>query len=565
MANVITDGNIRDLVRDYINNRNNLPAWLQGIAIGDWDVSRVTNMTLLFRGFTTFNEPLTNWDVSNVRIMLNMFDGCTSFNQPLNNWNVSNVTNMSGMFILCTSFNQPLDNWDVSNVTTMNTTFARCTSFNQPLDNWNVSRVTNIAGMFDGCTSFNQPLNSWNVSNVESMSTMFINCTSFNQPLDNWNVSRVRNMISMFNGCVAFNQDLSRWNVSNLRSMVHMFRGCTSLTINPGWQINQETLTSGMFLETPLQGTVLQIGPQQLPQPQQLPPQPQLPRGVAYEIHNAFPELNFDNFMTIVRRDNNSASNFKDPTYPLQPLINYINTDTNTTIVDTVLQRTGERILEKTNTISDLNGEIKRRLNAYLSEHPESRDNVMEMIQFVMSQGVDYKDPYIRFLVSDCINAYGPRQLSCTKGVFERVFLTNKSVLLSLCSDDTSSSASSSASSCKPVYRELLGCFYPVVDLDALFHEWYEINNMEEGSTSPLANASEEERKENFRRFVLSKAERADPTAINKFISKYEDIFKTLITGGRRKRRTRKTKRKSLNKSKRKTLRKCKRKTKKRY
>ena len=73
MANVITNDNIRDLVRDYVENRNNLPAWLQGIAIGDWDVSRVTNMTQLFSNFTTFNEPLTNWDVSNVRIMLHMF------------------------------------------------------------------------------------------------------------------------------------------------------------------------------------------------------------------------------------------------------------------------------------------------------------------------------------------------------------------------------------------------------------------------------------------------------------------------------------------------------------
>jgi hypothetical protein len=277
--------------------------------------------------------------------------------------------------------------------------------------------------------------------------------------------------------------------------------------------------------------------------------------------------------MTIVRSNNNGASNFKDSTYPLQPLITYINNDTSTTIVDTEIERDGKKIQipEKTDTIRDLNDRIKDQINAYLSTHPESRDNVMEMIQFVMSQGVDYKDPYIRFLVFDCMNAYrkDPRNpnsgASCAKGMFERVFLTNKSVLIPLCSDDTSSSASSSTSSCKPVYKELLGCFYPVVDLDALFHEWYEINNMEEGSTSPLASASEEERKEDFRMFILSKVSRADPTAINNYIQKNENIFKTLITGGRRKRRTRKTKRKSLNKGKRKTLRKCKRKTKKRY
>ena len=101
MANVITNDNIRDLVRDYVENRNNLPAWLQGIPISDWDVSRVTNMNNLFRNLTTFNEPLTNWDVSNVTTMLHMFYGCSNFNQPLGNWNVSNVTYMLGMFILC--------------------------------------------------------------------------------------------------------------------------------------------------------------------------------------------------------------------------------------------------------------------------------------------------------------------------------------------------------------------------------------------------------------------------------------------------------------------------------
>ena len=53
--------------------------------------------------------------------------------------------------------------------------------------------------------------------------------------------------------------------------------------------------------------------------------------------------------MTIVRRDNNGASNFKNATYPLQPLITYINTDTSTTLDAT----------EKTGLRRDLNGEIK--------------------------------------------------------------------------------------------------------------------------------------------------------------------------------------------------------------
>ena len=476
MATIITNGNIRQLVSNYIDDKNALPVDLQNVAIGDWNVSNVTNMDRLFWDYETFNEPLNNWDVSN---------------------------------------------------------------------------VTSMEQMFWFCRAFNQPLNNWNVSRVENMSDMFRTCRSFNQDLSNWNVSRVENMRAMFDGCRAFNQDLSNWNVSRVRDMEMMFRGCTIFDINPGWQINHRVFIRNMFFETPLQGTVLERAPEEEEEEEE-EPAPQVP--LAFEVHNAFPQLNFDKFMDIIIRVNNGASNFKDSTYPLQPLITYINSDTSTTFDDT----------EKTSLTSDLNGEIKRLLNMYLLTHPETKGIVMELIQFVMSQDPDYKDPYIRFLTFDCMNAYGPGRTSCTKGVFERVFLINKSVLIPLCSDDTSSSASSSAASestCKPVYRELLGCFYPDLDLNELFRQWYNINNLEEGSTSPLADASEEERKENFRSFILSKVSRADPTAINKFIETNENTFKTLLIGGRRKRRNRKTKRKSFNKSKRKSLRKGKRKT----
>ena len=138
----INDSNIRDLVDAYINDRQELPADLRNIQIGEWDVSDVTDMSGLFEG-TNFNEPLNNWNVSNVTDMASMFSECPNFNQPLNNWNVSNVTNMPGMFLLATSFNQPLNNWNVSNVTDMSEMFNGAEMFNQSLDNWNVreSRV----------------------------------------------------------------------------------------------------------------------------------------------------------------------------------------------------------------------------------------------------------------------------------------------------------------------------------------------------------------------------------------------------------------------------------------
>jgi surface protein len=557
MANVITNDNIRDLVRDYVENRNNLPAWLQGIPIGDWDVSRVTNMTQLFSNFTTFNEPLTNWDVSNVRIMLHMFDGCTSFNQPLDNWNISNVTSMTGMFLLCSNFNQPLENWDVSNVRNMNDMFVRCTSFNQPLDNWNVSNVRNMSAVFDGCTSFNQPLNSWNVSNVETMVRLFKNCTSFNQPLENWNVSRVGFMTTMFEGCVAFNQDLSRWNVSRVINMMRMFRGCTSLTINPGWQINQETITTQMFLETPLQGTVLEAVQQQ-PAPRQPAPrqpaqqQPAQPQGLAWEVHNAFDDLDLPKFMTVIRRENNGDSNFKDTNNVLEPVISYINSS------DTSL--TQEQKTRYTTNFRKHRGIIEN-VNEYIRGHPEVKTNTLEVIQFVLSQEPNYKDLYIETFENECMGGYstGNRQ-SCTKGMFERIYMANKGTIEGLCFEELQG-GTAAATTCKPVYLELYSAFTPGADIDIndIFQKWYNqfsYDAIPEGE-NPLRTFSVDERKRHFRNFVRQD-EAITPRIWNnrEFQRKLEQsiqanniIFETLtldvgLGRKRRKRRTEKKKKK---------------------
>ena len=46
-----------------------------------------------------------------------MFDGASTFNKPIGNWNVSKVTNMNYMF-RDTSFNQSLDTWEIDNLET---------------------------------------------------------------------------------------------------------------------------------------------------------------------------------------------------------------------------------------------------------------------------------------------------------------------------------------------------------------------------------------------------------------------------------------------------------------
>ena len=84
----ITQENIRNLVTNY----NTQSVIDEHGPIGEWDVSQVTDMSMLFGGVPTFNENISKWNVSNVIDMDMMFSGARAFNQPLDSWDVSNVT-----------------------------------------------------------------------------------------------------------------------------------------------------------------------------------------------------------------------------------------------------------------------------------------------------------------------------------------------------------------------------------------------------------------------------------------------------------------------------------------
>jgi surface protein len=148
---IITNKNIKYLVKTYINNPKDLPRDLRRDYIREWDVSRVTDMSELFMDYGNFDEPLDDWDVSNVTDMTNMFAGCHKFNQPLNKWKVSKVEKMGYMFAGCNVFNQPLDKWDVSNVEDMGLMFHSCYKFNQDLSSWDVYNVKDMIRMFGSC------------------------------------------------------------------------------------------------------------------------------------------------------------------------------------------------------------------------------------------------------------------------------------------------------------------------------------------------------------------------------------------------------------------------------
>lgn len=86
----------------------------------------------------------------------------------LGNWNVSKVTDMNVMFSYSGFFNQDIGDWDVSNVTIMSSMFFNAQSFNQDIGSWDVSKVTGMSSMFEGAMSFNQNLSRWCVEDISS-------------------------------------------------------------------------------------------------------------------------------------------------------------------------------------------------------------------------------------------------------------------------------------------------------------------------------------------------------------------------------------------------------------
>jgi surface protein len=242
----ITQGNIHQRVANWISN----PDSTEDIYghISDWDVSYVSDMSSLFRDYSTFNDDISSWDVSNVIDMSLMFWGAAHFSSDLSSWDVSNVTNMWAMFFNANNFTGDLSSWDVTNVINMGNMFGLTNNFTSDLSSWDVSNVINMSDMFSSCDNFTSDLSIWDVSNVNNMSSMFSNCDNFTSDLSSWDVSNVTNMTNMFIGCDNFTSDLSSWDVSNVISMWGMFHAAEIFSSNlSSWDVSNVNSMSSMF------------------------------------------------------------------------------------------------------------------------------------------------------------------------------------------------------------------------------------------------------------------------------------------------------------------------------
>ena len=103
-----TSSNLTSAKAYFFDNSQSLPGGVNNTQasvnnIAKWDLTIITDISLLFLYLSNFNEDISAWNVSTVKNMVGVFINCSSFNQDLSNWSVGSVNNMQFMFANCTS------------------------------------------------------------------------------------------------------------------------------------------------------------------------------------------------------------------------------------------------------------------------------------------------------------------------------------------------------------------------------------------------------------------------------------------------------------------------------
>ena len=103
---------IQDMVDTWLTDQE--AAITKYGSIENWDTSRVTDMSNLFKDAETFNADISKWNVSRVTSMKSMFLGASLFNGDVTAWTTSNVVNLESAFQYASVFNQDISKWLVS-------------------------------------------------------------------------------------------------------------------------------------------------------------------------------------------------------------------------------------------------------------------------------------------------------------------------------------------------------------------------------------------------------------------------------------------------------------------
>lgn len=242
----LSKGDLQQAVDLWISDKTRAQG-LYDRHISDWNVSAVTDMSLLFRGADNFSEDLSQWDVSSVHNMSGMFHDAGQFQSNLSYWKVSNVKDFSHMFHGAALFDGDVSTWELSSGVNYSFMFCNAASFRGDLLTW----MTNFNK--DDYTEYSysnlrRSISKEPSSSPQNMESMFENATSFESDLTLWETGAIVNMRAMFRNAVHFDGgDLRDWNISAVRDFAHMFDGANSFSEQLCWIVTDGADMTGMM------------------------------------------------------------------------------------------------------------------------------------------------------------------------------------------------------------------------------------------------------------------------------------------------------------------------------
>ena len=266
-----------------------------------------------------------------------------------------------------------------------------------------------------------------------------------------------------------------------------------------------------------------------------LPPPPP-PQGRAFEIHNVFSMIDLQKLQEFM--DSFASEHNLNPKI-IPDIIS--NNDDNIFMVF-------ENFIKKSNKFSthdDKRENIIKLMNIYnlikdSKYYSNNKKLIIDVVLFVCRNNDEFIEQYIRILSDECLNAYGQGQVSCVKGMVERLLTTIGSVAEVLTIESEG----------EPHYVELKKIFNKV-EFNDLVQEWANTYLEDGPKHNEIIDLSVEDRKKHFINFITEKYNGTPLYQIKKAeidekimseANKYEQmgVFKNMYFGGKKRKSMRK-------------------------
>jgi hypothetical protein len=385
-----------------------------------------------------------------------------------------------------------------------------------------------------------------NLENLEEINLSFNDLTSLPESFGN-----LRNLeILDFDGNQLASLPESIGNLQNLHYLSLHGNNLVSLPESIGNLINLETLNlSGNLnlrslpesivnlthvdLEISITDTAITSLPENLPENIMIfgfrqqrhaavaAPEPQVD---AYQIHRASSKIDYEKLVAFLK---SKLGNLEFPANLNYP--SFINET-----LSTFIRESNESEEEKTTLSEGLSRIMNERLNGlnYALNSPLLNQSIFYTLEYIKKKTQEFKNAYVATFIKDCVEAYnGPDGMTCAAGALERIVFSLETAIVASSPEN-------------PDDQQILDIITANPDklVVEYIQDWYRLHK--KGTPNAFTNETEEEKKRDLMRFLITKMPLQNPDWIRQKISEIADYIgyeeDDFLYGGR-KRRTKKS------------------------